>query len=212
MPITDHLWYPTVTASATGGWVNLVPTSTATVSYTTPVVWTSGTAATVFYNYDDGGLYYAPPYDRAVVDTEEAPTARERRAAQRAEMLRRQEEYEARLVVVNERATQLLLSVLDEVQAAQYRADRTFDVIGSHGGRYRIRAGIMATVDALDPATREVTGRLCAHPREWDANGRLPDPDLALGQLLDLTTDEPGFCRTANLHGGRRPEVAALAA
>jgi len=208
MPIT---WSSGSTTSATGGgWINLVPGSITTTSFTTPVVWTTSAASTVFY--DPGGLYYAPPYDRAVVDTEEEPTARERRAAQRAEMLRRQEEHEARLVVVNERATQLLLSVLDEVQAAQYRADRTFEVIGSHGGRYRIRPGTMANVDALDPVTGAVTGRLCAHPREWDGNGRLPDPDLALGQLLDLTTDEPGFCRTANLHGGRRPEVAALAA
>lgn len=94
----------------------------------------------------------------------------------------------------------------------QYEADRVFEVIGSRGGRYRIRPGHMANVDALDPVTGEVTGRLCAHPDLWDGHGTLPDPDIALGQLLHLTTDEPGFCRLANVHGGRRPAVAELAA
>jgi len=201
MPITayDYPWWST-TATAGGGGVNLYPGSTTATSSITMSVWP--------ISYYEGGSYYAP----LTVDTAEAPSARERRAAGRVEILRRQEDHAARRAVVNERAVALLLSVLDEVQAAQYRRDRTFEVIGSHGGRYRIRPGTMANVDALDPVSGAVTGRLCAHPRAWDGNGILPDADLALGQLLDLTTDEPGFCRTANVHVGRRPEVAALAA
>jgi hypothetical protein len=111
-----------------------------------------------------------------------------------------------------DRSAELLLVILSAEQRMRYEAERVFEVIGSHGGRYRIRPGSMANVDALDPVTGEVTGRLCAHPQIWDGHGSLPDPDIALGQLLHLTTDEPGFCRLANVHGGRRPEVAALAA
>jgi len=211
VPVT---WYPYPDTSGAGGpWylstagnsTITLPSSATTVSYD-PVIW-STTAGTTAADQLTPWVVTTTYEPREPTGEERAVRAEARRVARRAEEERRQ----AR-ATVNDRAAALLLSVLDEVQAAQYRADQTFEVIGSHGGLYRIRPGTMANVDALDPVTREFIGRLCAHPREWDGNGRLPDPDLALGQLLDLTTDEPGFCRTANVHGGRRPDVAAPAA
>ena len=191
----------TLSTSATAGRYNPVTWSTSigtiTVNQLTPWVVTT-------YDPDHWGL---TEEGRA----EEAARVETRRVARQAEEARQEERRQAR-AVVNDRALELLMSVLDEVQAEAYRQNRTFEVIGSHGGLYRIRPGIMANVDALDPVTREFIGRLCAHPQEWDGRGILPDPDLALGQLLDLTSDEPGFVRDANVHGGRRPEVAQLAA
>jgi hypothetical protein len=37
----------------------------------------------------------------------------------------------------------------------------------------------------------------------------LPDQDVALAQMLALTTDEAAFVRLANVHRGRRPVLAA---
>jgi hypothetical protein len=219
------------TTTSGTGWVTIpfgtsttmtLTSSNSTSAYYEPAIWSiaDGTINADYLNPWVPTYYVpvetAPPVERTdeeraemAVQAEARRVAREAaRAVQAAEEERRRQ---AQASVVD-RATALLLSVLDETQAAQYQADRTFEVIGSHGGLYRIRPGIMANVDALHPETREFIGRLCAHPRERDANGYLPDQDLALGQLLDLTSDEPGFCRTANVHGGRRPEVAALAA
>jgi hypothetical protein len=185
VPVT---WVPSTT---TGDWVvyGNTFTSSTTSAYYVPTTWSS-TAGTI--NADQSW----EPTD-------------EERARQRRQ---RQEERQRARAAVNDRALALLMSVLDEVQAEAYRRDQTFEVVGSHGGLYRIRPGIMANVDALNPTTREFIGRLCAHPREYDANGDLPEADLALGQLLDLTSDEPGFVRDANVHRGRRPQVPVLAA
>jgi len=142
-----------------------------------------------------------PPDQRAELDA--------RRAAGAAERERRRDEY----AVATSRATALLLSLLSPEQRASYERDRTFMVIGSAGGIYRIRPGAMGNVDWIDPASsgREVAGVLCAHPQLWTPDGTLPDPDVALAQMLALTTDEAGFIATANVHRGRRPMITAAA-
>jgi hypothetical protein len=103
------------------------------------------------------------------------------------------------------------LSLLSPEQQASYERDQAFVVIGSAGGIYRIRPGSAGNVDWIDPANsgHEVAGVLCAHPQLWTPDGSLPDPDVALAQMLALTTDEAGFVATANVHRGRRPLVAA---
>ena len=60
-------------------------------------------------------------------------------------------------------------------------------------------------------------------PRVWFADGLLfvgrqhgqgylPNPDVALAQMLALVTDEEHFVRTANVHRGRRPNLALVRA
>ena len=164
-----------------------------------PLTYASTTSVSISGNVF---VAYAPP----LLPEEDVAAAR----VDWEERQRRSEEYLARRVVAGERATQLLLAVLDAAQRASYEADRTFVVIGSHGGRYRIHRGSNGNVEALDPVTGERTARLCAHPTM--RHGLLPDSDVALAQLLHLRTDEPGFCRVANVHWGRRPDVATLAA
>jgi hypothetical protein len=106
-------------------------------------------------------------------------------------------------VEASNRADDLLLSMLSPEQRESYFLNNHFEVIGSCGNRYRIREGVSGNIDWLDDETGEVKGRLCAHPtmeRDW-----LPVQDVAVAQLLALTTDEMSFVRVANVHWGQRP-------
>jgi hypothetical protein len=105
-----------------------------------------------------------------------------------------------------DRATTILRELLTPQQRADFERDRAFQVVGSAGGLYRIRYGTAGNVEWWEPGSpSEVAGVLCAHPDMWDGVGWLPTPDVMLAQMLALTTDEPGFVRTANVHRGRRP-------
>lgn len=104
------------------------------------------------------------------------------------------------------RARELLLDFLNELQQAQYEEMGKFDIAGSDGTLYRIGPGTNGNVEWIDPATGQVKGRLCAHPRAYDYENRpIPEPDLHLGQLLALTTDERAWLEVANLHRGDWP-------
>jgi hypothetical protein len=205
----------TTSSSTTTNWVTITPGAITTSNLSG---FTIANGGTIYYSYP-----YDPiperygTYDRIVSNEPPPLLPATPEDLERLERRRIEREVEAearrtRRAQAVDRSAELLLVILSAEQRMRYEAERVFEVIGSHGGRYRIRPGSMANVDALDPVTGEVTGRLCAHPQIWDGHGSLPDPDIALGQLLHLTTDEPGFCRLANVHGGRRPEVAALAA
>lgn len=89
------------------------------------------------------------------------------------------------------KARRTLMSCLNVTQRATFRRTGRFDVVGSAGGRYRVRLGWSGNVFSLDEAGREIRS-YCAHPRE-----PIPDPDVALGQYLMLVTDEPRFLNTA---------------
>lgn len=121
-------------------------------------------------------------------------------SAENATGIVNQRERRIQRATAEDRATELLLAILDSDQRAAYERDQVFEVVGNLGGRYRIRPGSVANVDWLAD-NGDVAGRLCAHPSldEW-----LPNPDIALGQLLALTTDERAFVETAIIHGGRR--------
>lgn len=129
------------------------------------------------------------------------------RDERRAQAVQRQAEQEQRRLVARTRARDLLCSLLTAEQALDYTEHRTFEVVGSAGNRYRIRPGSMGNVDYLHDG--EVVGVLCAHPELWDGEGYLPDADVAVAQMLALTTDEAAFVRRANLHRGTRPRLAA---
>lgn len=128
--------------------------------------------------------------DRTLRDEQVAAARREHEARQA-----RREEARARA-----RAT--LLRWLTDEQRAQYEDDETFYVVGSAGGRYRIRRGSNGNVDWIDPAAGEPAARLCAHPDLYagGAIDDLPDPDIALAQMLHLATDEAGWLAIANIH------------
>lgn len=117
-----------------------------------------------------------------------------------------QEERARSRTEATDRATALLMTLLDERQRETYRESETFEVIGSHGTLYRIHRGVSGNVEWITPEG-EVGGRLCAHPsmhEHW-----LPTADVAIAQLLALTTDEAAFVRLAKVHRGRRPQLVA---
>lgn len=130
--------------------------------------------------------------------------ARDARRVQRAAERDEQRRSRAR---VQDRAVELLRALLTPAQLAQYELDGAFEVVGSDGGRYRIRRGVSGNVRLLDPGGEEAAG-LCAHPelRVHDDDqqfvGHLPEADVAVGQMLLLQTDEAEFLRRANVHWG----------
>ena len=122
-----------------------------------------------------------------------------------------------------QRAAGLLLRLLDEGQRTQYRRDKTFDVTGSAGTRFRIQHGVSGNVVVLDD-TGAQSGVLCGYPDTYVRSGagqparHLPTEDVLVGQLLVLKADEPHFWREANIYRGhpyleqRRREVLGLPA
>lgn len=115
--------------------------------------------------------------------------------------VRAAERSEARTRAVS-RAEELLLSMMCESQRESYRLDGTFEVMGSHGNLYRIERGTSGNVLWLGQ-DGQFLGRLCAHPTMRDS--WLPMPDVALAQMLAITTDERAFVNAANVHAGGRP-------
>lgn len=106
------------------------------------------------------------------------------------------------------RARELLVGFLNPLQKAQYDETGKFDIVGSDGTLYRIGPGTNGNVEWLDPANGNVKGKLCAHPCTYDYENRsIPEPDLHLGQLLALTTDERAWLEVANLHRGEWPPI-----
>lgn len=126
--------------------------------------------------------------------TQEEQEERDRRARERRERVQREgQEREA----AETRAETFLLSFLSEEQRASYRDNQRFEVVGSVGGRYRIRQGMVGNIDWLDE-NGQFGGSLCCHP----SGGYLPRADIMLAQMLALTTDEVGFVRLANRYSG----------
>jgi hypothetical protein len=61
------------------------------------------------------------------------------------------------------KAKALLLSLLPEPEQERYRLNGYFEVIGSHGGHYRVRRGIAGNIDWLHP-DGGIGSSLCCHP------------------------------------------------
>jgi len=97
------------------------------------------------------------------------------------------------------RALELLKSLLTPEQWADYTANQAFIVRGSDGVEYEIEHGTNGNVIARLEDRRV---RYCAHPRLWDSTTRtqLPVPDVLAAQVLALKTDAPGFVAVANIH------------
>lgn len=147
-----------------------------------------------------------PPLSEEEQEAERAEQAERNRVREEreAEHRRRTEERREREHQAQLRAEELLMSYLTAEQQAQYTSQETFDVEGSAGGLYRIHPGNVGNVRLLREG-REVVA-LCAHPEldVHDEHGRhlgfLPNADVALAQMLALTTNEGAFCRVANIH------------
>jgi hypothetical protein len=171
----DQVWYTWNTSSTTA---------------TSNVVWASWNNTTT-----TGMMFNAAPRDHVEPPSEEdlrrLEESRQRRAAERAERDRGWTEAE-------KRADELLHELLDDQQWAAWLKDHHFDVDGSDGGHYQIRKGHAGNVSQLDDQGRRVAS-LCIHPNMNTDQGRLPETDAVIAQLLTLRTDEAEFRRIANI-------------
>lgn len=170
-------WASWTTASTTtsSNWIewNATITTSSSITILNDVVW---------HNWSTSSATGGDPYYQPVPETEE----------QRAQREERQREQEERRAAAKERATRLLLSVLDEEQAADFLERQEFTVEGSDGKRYLIREGRMHNVFEVDDAGARVI-EICGHVRD-----HVPNEDNLAAQKLALEHDAPGFLRIAN--------------
>lgn len=162
--------------------------------FVTSTMYTAGTTVVTYPNFTTP---YGLEMDHSTVESWQEQ--RVQRAHERAHQSQ-ESRYQA-----HSRAAELLMSILDDEQRQRYEREGTFEVVGSLGHRYRIRPGSMGNVDWM--LAGQVAGQLCAHPLMDE--GVLPDPDVALSQLLALTTDEAAWLAYANVHSGERPQWEA---
>lgn len=95
------------------------------------------------------------------------------------------------------RARRLFASWLTDAERRELKQRRAVTVVGSAGGRYRLRPTGGATASIERRGTRWFAlGTYCLHPTELE----LPHADIALAHLLLLKTDEPAFLREANFY------------
>jgi hypothetical protein len=90
-----------------------------------------------------------------------------------------------------------LFSFLSEDQQRTYLEHESIEVVGSAGGRYLIRSGVVGNIAWMNEQG-ERGGTLCCHP----VDERLPLADIMLAQMLALVTDEESFVRLANRYSG----------
>ena len=158
---TGTYFLPQVTTSSTS--------NTITVSYGGGGGGTGGyaTGSTtndwVYLGTSDEWSTYVPPgvYRDELVDqpqTEETAT-REWLWAERqyynswlaAAAQHKDAERQRKQQLAEDRAEALLLSLLPEPERQRYRLQSYFEVIGSHGGHYRIKRGVAGNIDWLHP-------------------------------------------------------------
>lgn len=103
-------------------------------------------------------------------------------------------------IQAQQRARELLRSVLDEENRRRLDAHRPLRIIGSAGGIYEIDPTKFAgNLIQLNAANMEV-GRFCVHiPNRDDERRPIPSEDNAVAQILALTTDEAEYIAMANV-------------
>ena len=205
MPTT---WcHPAITLNARGVARWIATTGPSTYSSTVAVTYTSTGTNGRWVNASSDGTSLT--YHQPSAATTHFPLSPEGIAAWEAERTERLVAEDQRRIArahATDRANATLREFLTSDQWTSFERDRAFQVVGSAGGLYRIRYGTAGNVEWWEPGSpSEVAGVLCAHPDMWDGVDWLPTPDVMLAQMLALTTDEPGFVRTANVHRGRRP-------
>lgn len=151
--------------------------------------------------WDQGLRAYVREGPEVSVDEAEWAAAAAVRAEERervrlaavAERQRAAAEQERAAAESKERATALLLSLLNKQQTADFHARQEFTVTGSDGKRYLIRLGRAHNIFELDDAGNRVV-EICGH-----VSDRVPDEDNIAAQKLALEADAPGFRRIANM-------------
>jgi hypothetical protein len=180
-----------------GRWINVGTIAPQTVTFT------NGVPARVVQSGDS--LQYVD----GLTDRRRATLTDEDRERLEAEQVRQQAEREERHRAERERfettervARGLLESWLDADQLASYRRGDGIPLVGSAGTHFVICAGHVSNIAIMRSARGGLVDRVCVHP---SMHGGLPEPDVHLGQMLALMTDERSYLRIANWDGRRLP-------
>ncbi len=96
--------------------------------------------------------------------------------------------------LAEERADELLKSLLTPSQLLQYRATRCFEVCTKAGRRYRLTRAISGSIKLIGPDGR-ATATYCAH---LGGSIPIPVPDHLIAQKFMLEHHEEEFLRVAN--------------
>jgi hypothetical protein len=169
-----------------------------------------GEAPTYRYNRY-AGVPTLPPETPEQIERREQ-LRRERREQWDREHAERREQEQALIAeraAANDRARELLLSLLTDDRRREFETRHTITVVGSAGNLFRLETGFHeGNVSWLDEAGG-VRGTMCAHPPRYVDDRRLPLLDVIAGQLLAIIADEPAFVRVANRYSGEMPTYPA---
>lgn len=143
---------------------------------------------------------------RLAAETPEARAERERceaAAIASAEEWKRKHDEERRLrKIAEDKAERLLESVLSPEQRDEFKRLSSFRVHTPGGNTYRIHrgwAGNLKRVEVDGQDREKVVESLCIHP----ANGKIPDCDNLVAQLMLLRTNEEQLRSVANISSYR---------
>lgn len=136
-------------------------------------------------------------------------SAEEREARVQRELLRhqedqrREEERRTELELARVEASNLLDSILSDIQRQTLEKEDWFLVVGKSGNIYRIRRGRVGNIDLLSPEG-QILRRYCVHPQ-----GHLPNADDLVAQKLHLESNDDHLMEVANVleDYGTRGEV-----
>jgi hypothetical protein len=173
-------WCTTATStSSTDPWGYWTANTSVTTASSTTLAWNAWTSTTSNYQ-----VAYTPPA-RTPEQIEAQRRERERLDAQRRENVASRQAAERR-------ALELLESMLDDDQLAEWREHQRFHVRSQRGLRYCIHRGRQHNVFLVDDDGRRLV-EYCGHVRD-----AVPDEDNVLAQKLLLEHDEETFLGIAN--------------
>lgn len=143
----------------------------------------------------EGNRLYRPRIE--VVRSAPAPITAEQlaeRARQRAERERREAERLRAVEAADQRALELLQSVLNDEQNRDLERHGYFFTRGQSGRLYRIGKGRSGNIKVVDPQTKEWTESLCIHQSDY-----VPVADTMIMQKLMIETAEAHLRAYANI-------------
>ena len=182
---TGTIWRHWVTSDTTGTMCTVTPIWANWVNGSNTITTTGSLAWANWNNTSNSSITLHP-------ETPEQVTTRNQRYENERKI--RAEEDQKR-IRAEERATQLLVSVLSEEQCKDFAAHGYFFVDAPSGRRYRIDKGRSGNIKVIDRVTGVWTESLCVHQRD-----SIPIPDTMLMQKLLLETGaEEELRRVANI-------------
>jgi len=138
---------------------------------------------------------------------------RDRRQAEREAASRRTLERARKIEQAEERAKEMLVTLMTPAQRDQYRQRVPVRVRKPDGGWYAIGMapsnGVHGNIEEFDEHGCRL-GRVCVAPQMYNSGVALPTADGWIGQLLGLTHDAEEFLSHGNWSGRRGCQVPRL--